>query len=59
MDASIDLHKQYWVFCCPQYYPLGGLEDINFTTNDKDEAIEKANEFYSYCFDSISKTIIQ
>lgn len=32
-DLEIDLHKRYWLFNTPAYYPSGGLYDIEQTFN--------------------------
>ena len=54
----LDLSKQYWVFEMMLYEEQGGLEDINMTTDDISEALEKFQEIeeskyrYSYVYDN-------
>lgn len=49
-----DLKKRYWVFSVPTYYPVGGLSDVCFTTDDLSEAIavSKSDEYNTSPFDS-------
>lgn len=42
------LKNRYWVFVIMQYYPNGGLSDIEFTSNSLDECIEFINKDDTY-----------
>ena len=36
--------KRYLVFTGDHYYPLGGMEDFDWSTDDKEEAISSAKD---------------
>jgi len=36
--------KRFWLFVCPDYYPMGGLSDIVDTFDTVDEAMEHINK---------------
>ena len=40
---NIDYTKRYWLFAYPEYYPSGGLNDIDSTHDTIKEATERAN----------------
>jgi hypothetical protein len=53
-EKNIDLQKRYYVFTYNQYYPGGGLEDVEATFDDVEEAIkfaENADDDYVDVFD--------
>ena len=56
-----NIKDRYWVFYIPEYYPSGGLGDINITTNIEEEAIiyceDNNTDIYQYytLFDSVDK----
>ena len=41
---DLKMNKRYMIFNSPQYYPSGGMGDLVFATDDKDEA-EKVFKF--------------
>ncbi|QVW28872.1 tail assembly protein [Bacillus phage SWEP1] len=40
MDREVNFKHRYWIFETYEYYPLGGLDDITFTTDSEEEARE-------------------
>ncbi|HHI3608512.1 TPA: hypothetical protein QCU10_005841 [Bacillus anthracis] len=39
---EVNLKHRYWVFGIDQYYPVGGLDDVTFSSDSIEEAIEHA-----------------
>ena len=39
MDNTIDLTKRYYLFSISEYYPAGGLSDVEETFDNLDEAL--------------------
>lgn len=55
---EVNLKHRYWVFGIDQYYPVGGLNDITFSSDSIEEAIEHAKTDTSESvsvFDSVEK----
>lgn len=57
------MYKRYLVFAHDQYYPGGGLSDVEFETDNLIIACEKCDRFSKcfdnvYVFDCISRKII-
>lgn len=51
-----DAYKRYMVFVYADYYPCGGLDDVNASFDDKNAALNYASENYSdsvYVFDRV------
>ena len=58
---EVNLKHRYWVFGIDQYYPVGGLNDIVFTSDSIEEATERAKTDTSESvsvFDSVEKVYI-
>ena len=53
-----DLTKRFWLFCYPNNYPKGGLEDIVKTSDCLDKLIELSYSDNYYIFDSENKNIV-
>lgn len=54
-------HGRYMVFIIEAYYPSGGLGDVDFSSNDKDEAVAFAENSESrrvYVWDRIDDEIV-
>jgi hypothetical protein len=59
---DLDLQKRYYVFTYNEYYPGGGLGDVEATFEDVEEAIkfaENANDDYVDVFDKQLEAFIQ
>ena len=66
MGDNLSFKDRYWFFNIPEYYPCGGLRDIEFTSND----LIKVKEFIenstkegdicenNYIFDSVEREYI-
>jgi hypothetical protein len=44
MDYIVDYTKRYWLFAYNDYYPSGGLDDLESTHDTLREAIARAKE---------------
>lgn len=58
---EVNLKHRYWVFGIDQYYPVGGLSDITFSSDSIEEAIEHAKTDTSdsvSVFDSVKKGFV-
>lgn len=51
-----NLNHRYWVFGIDQYYPVGGLNDITFTSDSVEKAIEHAKTDTSESVDIFDST---
>ena len=41
-----DLSKRFWCYGYSEYYPSGGMDDLKFTTDDLDEAMNFSDKYY-------------
>lgn len=62
--TDLDLFKRYYIFKIPDYYPSGGMYDLEFTTDDESEALDlnlkfnKEPYYSSHVYDTLEKVFI-
>ena len=54
IGEEIDLKKRYWLLTYDYHYPMGGFEDIQFTTDDLSSLRKFINENIDGYFDHLS-----
>lgn len=54
--------KRYWLFCFDKYYPIGGLNDLQLTSDNIEDCIDyltKTSYSDYHCYDSITNKVIE
>ncbi|MFA5404872.1 MAG: hypothetical protein WC358_08060 [Ignavibacteria bacterium] len=60
-----DLNLQYFVFVFESYYPCGGMDDLQMTSNDLKECIKFIESYDWSCiggfqiYDTLNKSIVK